>query len=149
MDAVDSLTLELWGLERLLNVNELAAYLRVPVSTLGHPTLFENGTFCVLLSESNRSWLDSASQRLNQALTKAAFDAGAYVTYESPQYRFSGHNVCAENNALRRLVLTTTRVMRERGSSRRMRRDSGYQLSLFIRTSSELISTRRQRTVPL
>ena len=75
---------------------------------LGYPTLFENGTLCVLLSESNRSWLNSVSQRLNQALTKAAFDAGAYVTYESPQYRFSGHNVCAENNALRRLVLTTT-----------------------------------------
>ena len=34
MDAVDNLTLELWGLERLLNINELAAYLRVPVSTI-------------------------------------------------------------------------------------------------------------------
>jgi predicted DNA-binding transcriptional regulator AlpA len=34
MDAVDSLTHELWGLERLLNINELAAYLRVPVSTI-------------------------------------------------------------------------------------------------------------------
>ena len=34
MDAVDNLTLELWGLERLLNISELAAYLRVPVSTL-------------------------------------------------------------------------------------------------------------------
>jgi hypothetical protein len=34
MDAVDSVTLELWGLERLLNINELAAYLRVPVSTI-------------------------------------------------------------------------------------------------------------------
>lgn len=34
MDAVDNLTLEFWGLERLLNINELAAYLRVPVSTM-------------------------------------------------------------------------------------------------------------------
>ena len=34
MDTVDNLTLELWGLERLLNINELAAYLRVPVSTI-------------------------------------------------------------------------------------------------------------------
>ncbi|MBQ3358876.1 MAG: hypothetical protein IJG47_08260 [Microbacterium sp.] len=75
---------------------------------LGYPTLFENGTLCVALSESNKSWLNSVSQRLNQALTKAAFDAGTYVTYESPQYRFSGHNVCADNPALRRLVLTTT-----------------------------------------
>ena len=75
---------------------------------LGYPTLFENGTLCVALSESTKSWLNSVSQRLNQALTKAAFDAGTYVTYESPQYRFSGHNVCADNPALRRLVLTTT-----------------------------------------
>lgn len=90
----------------LQEINQRAGNARIVL--LGYPTLFENGTLCVALSESNRSWLNSVSQRLNQVLTKAAFDAGAYVTYESPQYRFSGHNVCAENNALRRLVLTMT-----------------------------------------
>lgn len=34
MDADISLSLELWGLEQLLDINELAAYLRVPVSTI-------------------------------------------------------------------------------------------------------------------
>lgn len=76
---------------------------------LGYPALFENGTACVLLGERNLPWLNGVSQHLSQALTKAAFDAGTYVTYESPQYRFSGHNVCAENHALLlRLVVTTT-----------------------------------------
>jgi excisionase family DNA binding protein len=34
MDADISLSLEMWGLEQLLDINELAAYLRVPVSTI-------------------------------------------------------------------------------------------------------------------
>lgn len=34
MDAIDTATLELWGLERLLSINEVAAYLRVSVSTI-------------------------------------------------------------------------------------------------------------------
>lgn len=75
---------------------------------LGYPSIFEDGTNCVLMSAANKPWLDGVTQRLNKVLTKAAFDAGAYVTYESPQYRFKGHNLCAENNALRRLVLETT-----------------------------------------
>lgn len=75
---------------------------------LGYPSIFEDGTNCVPMSAANKPWLDSVTQRLNKVLTKAAFDAGAYVTYESPQYRFKGHNLCAENNALRRLVLETT-----------------------------------------
>ena len=34
MDAENSLSLEQWGLEKLFNINELAEYLRVPVSTI-------------------------------------------------------------------------------------------------------------------
>lgn len=34
MEAENSLSLEHWGLEKLFNINELAEYLRVPVSTI-------------------------------------------------------------------------------------------------------------------
>lgn len=78
------------------------------VIMLGYPSVFDDGTNCVLLSAANRPWLDSVTQRLNKALTKAAFDAGPSVIYESPQYRFKGHNVCADDHALQRLVLQIT-----------------------------------------
>lgn len=78
------------------------------VILLGYPSIFDDGTNCVFLSMANKPWLDSVTQRLNKALSKAAFDAGEYVTYESPQYRFKGHNLCAEDNALQQLVLQIT-----------------------------------------
>ena len=66
MDAVDSLTLELWGLERLLNVDELAAYLRVPVSTIYEwrmkgqaPPAHHYGKHLTFAASDVRAWVDA------------------------------------------------------------------------------------------
>lgn len=66
MDAVDSLTLELWGLERLLNINELAAYLRVPVSTIYEwrmkgqaPPAHHYGKHLTFAASDVRAWVDA------------------------------------------------------------------------------------------
>lgn len=90
----------------LQEVRQRAPYARIVM--MGYPSIFDDGVNCVFLSAHNRPWLDDVTSRLNAVLTKAAFDAGTYVTYESPQYRFKGHNVCADDNALQRLVLQTT-----------------------------------------
>jgi excisionase family DNA binding protein len=66
MDAVDNLTLELWGLERLLNINELAAYLRVPVSTIYEwrtkgqaPLAHRYGKHLAFAAADVRAWVDA------------------------------------------------------------------------------------------
>lgn len=80
------------------------------VGQLGH-CLYPNNrpsTTCVLIGDNNHSWLESVFAGLNSALTKAAYDAGAYVTFESPQYLFSGHNLCTFDNAINGFDLTLT-----------------------------------------
>lgn len=78
------------------------------VILLGYPTLFETGGLCVGLVDYNRPWMNDVSLRMNRALTKAAHDAGTFVTYESPQYRFAGHNLCTDNSGLRGFMLSAT-----------------------------------------
>ncbi|GAA3207017.1 helix-turn-helix domain-containing protein [Microbacterium terregens] len=66
INAVDNLTLELWGLERLLNINELAAYLRVPVSTIYEwrtkgqaPLAHRYGKHLTFAAADVRAWVDA------------------------------------------------------------------------------------------
>jgi hypothetical protein len=75
---------------------------------LGYPTLFETGSACIQIQENNRVWLNSVASRLNSALTKAAYDAGSFVTYQSPQYLFKGNNLCTSTSAITGLIFQLT-----------------------------------------
>lgn len=74
MDAVDSVTLELWGLERLLNIGELAAYLRVPVSTIYEwrmkgqaPLAHHYGKHLTFAASDVRAWVDAHKESGTQS----------------------------------------------------------------------------------
>ena len=66
MDAIDTAALERWGLERLLNINEVAAYLRVPVSTIYEwrmkgdaPEAHRFGKHLTFAASDVRAWVDA------------------------------------------------------------------------------------------
>ncbi|MFE7844515.1 helix-turn-helix transcriptional regulator [Microbacterium sp. NPDC057407] len=66
MNANDSLSLEMWGLEQLLDINELAAYLRVPVSTIYEwrmkgraPRAHRYGKHLTFAVSDVRAWVDA------------------------------------------------------------------------------------------
>ena|GEM_PF-1504529 len=86
-------------------------HLRAPnarVLLLGYPKLFESAGSCVFVFDSSRTWLNGLSDRLNSVLTKAAYDAGTYVTYQDPQYLFSGRTLCTVNNEINGVITTLT-----------------------------------------
>lgn len=66
MDAIDTATLELWGLERLLSISEVAAYLRVSVSTIyewrmrgNAPEAHRYGKHLTFAASDVRAWVDA------------------------------------------------------------------------------------------
>jgi hypothetical protein len=75
---------------------------------LGYPTLFESSAMCVFVPDTDRPWLNSLAARVNSELTKIAYSAGAHVTYQSPQYRFTGRNLCTTNSGINGLVFQLT-----------------------------------------
>ena len=81
---------------------------------LGYPSLFESysgrGINCVMIpaTAQNGEWLNGITADLNRVLTDAAIAAGPHVTYETPQYRFSGRNLCTADAAINPLVWSLT-----------------------------------------
>lgn len=55
-----------------------------------------SGGTCAGILDQDRPWLNDVARALNKELSKAASQAGTYVTYEDPQYRFEGHNLCTD-----------------------------------------------------
>lgn len=78
------------------------------VIMLGYPMLFETGATCVLVPDKNKPWLNDVSARLDTTLTKAAAEAGSYVSYQNPHYLFTGSNLCTSAPAINGLILSTT-----------------------------------------
>ena len=72
---------------------------------LGYPYLFEEPQTCILVRSIDHPWLNSVARSLNAELSKAAVQAGVYVRFESPQYRFTGHNLCSASEAINRIIL--------------------------------------------
>lgn len=85
--------------------------LRAPqarILLMGYPTLFESGSWCVLVPEVNRTWLNDVATRLNSALSRSAYLAGSHVVYQSPQYTFRGHNLCTPESGITGLITELT-----------------------------------------
>lgn len=78
------------------------------VVLLGYPTLFESGSTCIGVNSDNMAWLNGVAARLNSTITKAAFESGSFVTYQSPQYLFKGKNLCTTGSALNGLIFSLT-----------------------------------------
>ena len=69
MDAENSLSLEQWGLEKLFNINELAEYLRVPVSTIYEwrakgraPRAHHYGKHLTFAASDVKAWVDAQKE---------------------------------------------------------------------------------------
>ena len=69
MDAENSLSLEQWGLEKLFNINELADYLRVPVSTIYEwrtkgraPRAHHYGKHLTFAASDVKAWVDAQKE---------------------------------------------------------------------------------------
>lgn len=90
----------------LAQVHDAAPNARVIM--LGYPMLFESASSCVLVPDWNRTWLNDVSARLDSTLTRAAAEAGSYVSYQNPNYLFTGSNLCAAAPAINGLILATT-----------------------------------------
>lgn len=75
---------------------------------LGYPPLFETGSECIFIQDGNRAWLNKLASRLNATLTAAAENSGTNVTYQTPEHRFRGANLCANNSGINGLVLDLT-----------------------------------------
>ena len=90
----------------LAQIHDAAPNARVIM--LGYPMLFETGATCVLVPDKNKPWLNDVSARLDATLTRAAAEAGSYVSYQNPHYLFTGSNLCTAFPAINGLILTTT-----------------------------------------
>ena len=78
---------------------------------MGYPKLFEYASGCVSIDDSDRTWLNSVSDGLKNAMSAAAtsaLSAGIQVKFEDPQPLFTGHNLCTSNPAENPLVFTLT-----------------------------------------
>ena len=69
MDAENSLSLERWGLEKLFSINELAEYLRVPVSTIYEwrakgraPRAHHYGKHLTFAASDVKAWVDAQKE---------------------------------------------------------------------------------------
>lgn len=78
------------------------------VLLLGYPRLFASNSNCVSVSDQHRGWLNEVGDRLHKALSKAAADAGSYVTYQDPDYKFWGKTLCTFESGIQGIVLGLT-----------------------------------------
>jgi len=117
----DSSDIQVATADRLANVlpGKLSAVLtaihgKAPnarIVLMGYPMLFESGSTCVYISDSDRAWLNSVSTGISTAMSNAASAAagvGIPVKFEDPQPFFSGHNLCTSSSAENGLVFTLT-----------------------------------------
>lgn len=75
---------------------------------LGYPKLFADGTICVLIDETSKTWLNAVADELSTKLTMAAAGAGSRVRFVRVEEAFAGRNVCSENRAIQRVVTYLT-----------------------------------------
>ncbi|PPF20842.1 SGNH/GDSL hydrolase family protein [Rathayibacter sp. AY1A7] len=72
----------------------------------GYPMLFEQGGSCVLVSIGQFSWLNQFARDLNSSINAAVDTTNASLTsrrvkYVDAQARFSGHNLCSDQEDAR------------------------------------------------
>lgn len=76
---------------------------------MGYPALFETGSLCIGIADSDRAWLNTVATDLNnglQAAATAANTSGAPVVFANPTAAFSGKNLCTSPSAINGLVFT-------------------------------------------
>jgi hypothetical protein len=81
---------------------------------MGYPKLFESGSACVGINDSERGWLNQVADDLATAMSsgvtayKAANPTAPASTFANPASAFSGRNLCAANTMVNALVTQLT-----------------------------------------
>lgn len=81
-----------------------AAAPNAQIALMGYPELFETDGECVLIADTNLTWLNNLTDSLNGTLAFAAAQAdlapGPDIFFVDPRPYFSGHNLCSGTSAI-------------------------------------------------
>ncbi|PPF20898.1 hypothetical protein [Rathayibacter sp. AY1A7] len=80
----------------------------------GYPMLFEQGTTCINVLTSQRTWLNAFSTTLNSTISSAVSSTNSALStnriiYSNAQTKFSGHNLCSDVEDQRQNASTPAR----------------------------------------
>jgi hypothetical protein len=81
------------------------------IMLMGYPALFETGSTCIGIADSDRTWLNTVATDLNAGLQSAAAAVStptAPVVFANPTAAFSGMNLCTNPSAINGLIFTLT-----------------------------------------